>query len=164
MRPIELLRSKKEHLPRFANQRGASGETAALGNKEDWLPRPKGLGMKVLLAVLRDAGKEIKKTSFDAIGFSTPRTIDFCDRAAVQEALPDMVFLEIKTTDKEDVDENFSGHYFSITENEIAASEALGDQYRVVLFHKSTELMRMISVSEILARAKSMSWQVSVQI
>ena len=164
MTPIELVEAMKQHVARLASQRGAAGEVEALGSMANWSPRPKGPGLKVLLAALGDSGIVIKKSSFDAIAMPEARLLDFCDRAAVQAALPDMVFIEIKTANQDRVGADFSGYFFSLTESEIAASVALGNRHRVALYNKTTRVLFMTSVPEILARAKSVNWQVSIQL
>jgi len=166
MKPIDLIMAKKQHAARLANQRGADGESMALGEMANWVPRPRGVGLKVLLAALRESGIVIKGSSFDAIALphQTPETLDFSDQAAVQAALPDMVFIEIKSADQSRVGADFSGYFFALTEGEIAASEALGMRHRVALFNKRTAVLLLTSIPNILARARSMNWQVSVQL
>jgi hypothetical protein len=162
--PIELIEAMKQHVARLTTQRGAAGEIEALGSMANWLPRPKGPGLKVLLAALRDSGIVIKKSSFDAIAMPEAQSFDFCDQTAVRSALPDMVFIEIKTANQDRVGVDFSGYFFSLTESEIVASEALGKRHRVALYNKSTRVLFMTSVSELLARAKSATWQFSIQL
>lgn len=60
MKPIEVIEAKREHLARLANQRGALGESSAIGEMQEWIPRPKGPGLKILLAALRESGVNIK--------------------------------------------------------------------------------------------------------
>jgi hypothetical protein len=164
MKPLDLIKAKRQHAARLANQRGAAGELGALGEMANWVPRPRGPGLKVLLSLLRESGVVIKGSSFDAIALPPPQALDFSDRKSVQAALPSMVFIEIKTANQERVGADFSGYFFALTEGEITASDALGDRHRVALFNKRTEVLVLTSVPEILARAKSTNWQVSVQL
>ena len=66
MNPLEVIKAKRQHLARMANQSGASGELSALAEMENWFPRPRGVGLKVLLAALIETGLAIKGSSFDA--------------------------------------------------------------------------------------------------
>ena len=59
---------------------------------------------------------------------------------------------------------DFSGFFFALAEGELIASEALGSRHRVMLLNKATGTMLLTSVPEILMRAKSTNWQVSVQL
>lgn len=108
------------------------GELSALGEMEHWVPRPRGAGLKVLLAALAETGVLIKRSAFDAIAFPTAEQIDFTDPDAVRTALPRMIFIEIKTANQERVRPGFSGFFFALTEGEIAAAEALKERHRVI--------------------------------
>lgn len=116
------------------------------------------------MAVLKESGVVIKGSSFDAIALPAGRVVDFTDAAAVAESLPDMVFIEIKTANQERVRPDFSGFFFALTEGELLVSEVLGPRHRVMLLNKATGAMLLTSVPEILARARSTNWQVSVQL
>ena len=164
MKPIEVIKLKRKHLARFANEAGAAGEAHVVESMNDWIPRPKGEGLKVLLSALEESGISIKHSSFDAIAHSKAGKLDFTDYSAVKAAIPEMVFIEIKTANQERVKEDFTGFFFALTESEIAASEALGKRHKVALFNKRTGVIKMTTVPEIIARAKSTNWQVSVQL
>jgi len=116
------------------------------------------------MAALRDSGIIIKRSSFDAIALPEGRTVDFTDADAVKSNLQDMVFVEIKTANQSRVRPDFSGFFFALTEGELFASEALGNRHRVMLLNRATGAMLLTSVPEILARARSTNWQVSVQL
>ncbi|MDE3021830.1 MAG: hypothetical protein KGI54_08220 [Pseudomonadota bacterium] len=164
MNPIEVIEAKRQHLARMANQSGASGEISALAEMKNWVPRPRGVGLKVLLAALAEAGVVIKGSSFDAIALPDNKHIDFTDPEAVHLALPEMTFIEIKTANQKRVRSGFTGFFFALTEAEIAAAEVLKIRHRVALYNKLTGELLMTSVADILARTKSMNWQLSVQL
>jgi hypothetical protein len=164
MNPLELIQAKRRHLARLANQQGAAGELRALEATDNWLPRPRGKGLKILLTALRETGVDIKASSFDAIELPQAEPLDFLNEAAVRAALPSMVFVEIKTANQARVKPDFSGFFFALTESEIAAADALGARHRVVLVNNITGAWLSTSVPDILARARSSSWQLSVQL
>jgi hypothetical protein len=164
MTPLELIRSKREHAARLANQRGAAGEQLALADMLHWTARPSGKGLKVLLAELKATGHVIKSTSFDAIHIPGFVGIDFTDGAAVRAALPRMTFIEIKSASQARVKPGFAGFFFALTEGEMAAAEVLGSRHRVALYNKLTGELQLSSVQDILARARSSNWQLSVQL
>lgn len=164
MNPLEVIKAKRQHLARMANQSGASGELSALAEMEHWVARPRGAGLKVLLAALAETGLVIKGSSFDAIAFPTAEQINFTDPDMVRTALPRMTFIEIKTANQERVRPGFTGFFFALTEGEIAASEALKERHRVALYNNVSGELLLTSVPEILARTKSMNWQLSVQL
>lgn len=159
-----VIQAKRQHLARLANQSGAYGEVSALAEMQHWVPRPKGNGLKVLLTVLSESGIQIKGSSFDAIACESADHIDFTDPTAVRAALAHMTFVEIKTASQARVRPGFGGFFFALTEGEIAAAEALQSRHRVALYNKLTGELLLTSVPEILARTKSMNWQLSVQL
>jgi len=164
LKPIEVIELKRKHLLRFSSQNGADGETHAVDSMDDWIPRPKGNELKVLLSVLEESGITIKPTSFDALALPKDIKIDFTSKESVTNSISEMVFIEIKTANQKRVKEDFTGYFFALTESEIAASEVLGDKHKVALFNKITGVILMTSVAEIVKRAKSTNWQVSVQL
>ena len=164
MNPVELIQSKRAHLTRLANQHGAEGESSALLDMEHWVPRPRGTGLKTLLDVLRASGISIKGSSFDAIALPPGQIVDFDDVEQVRRLLPEMVFIEIKTANQPRVKPGFCGFFFALTEGEILAAEALGSRHRVALYNKLTRELLVTSVAVILARTRSSTWQLSVQL
>lgn len=162
--PLELINLKREHVKRLANQKGAAGEAEVLAANVHFVARPKGSALDTLMAALKQSGTIVKRTSFDAIALPVGRVVDFTDAAAVKVSLPDMVFVEIKTANQVRVRPDFSGFFFALTEGELIASEALGSRHRVMLLNKVTGTILLTSVPEILARARSTNWQVSVQL
>jgi len=160
--PLEVISAKRAHLARLANQGGASGEQHAIYTMDRWVPRPKGNALRVLLEELAATGIKVKASSFDAL--AVPEAIDFNDRSQVQLHLPAITFIEIKTSNQPRVQSGFKGFFFALTEGEIAAAEQLGVRHRVALFNRLTEELLITSVPEIIARTKSMNWQLSVQL
>lgn len=162
MKPIDVIAAKRAHVARLANQGGAAGEQDVILAKDDWVPRPKGAALRVLLEALADTGISIRPSSFDALAI--PRAIDFSDRDLVRQLLPQIVFIEIKTANQARVQPGFTGFFFALTESEIAAAELLGARHRVALFNNLTGELLMSSVTDIIARTRSMTWQLSVQL
>ncbi len=164
MTPLELVQSKRAHAARLANQHGAAGEQSSLAEMEHWMARPSGRRLTLLLDELRSDGKEIKGSSFDAIHIPGHSRLNFLDREAIRAALPSMEFIEIKTANQARVKAGFTGFFFALTESEITAAEVLGAKHRVALYNKATGELLLTSVPEILSRAKSSTWQLSVQL
>lgn len=159
---LDVIAAKRAHLDRLANQGGTAGEQDLVLANDQWLPRPKGALLNILLDALRSAGKPIKASSFDALAL--PSGTDLSDPKQVRDRLSEMIFIEIKTCNQPRVRPGFDGFFFALTENEIAAAEVLGTQHRVALYNKITGDILMTSVPEIVARARSSTWQFSVQL
>ncbi|WP_165726265.1 hypothetical protein [Pseudoalteromonas sp. SA25] len=164
MNPIDVINSKKQHLARYANENGSNGELVTIELNENWIPRPKGNELKLLLLALKEVGIIIKRSSFDALSIPKGISIDFNDLVSIKASLSNITFIEIKSANQDRVKKDFSGFFFALTENEIKAAEALGDRHQVALYNKKTSEVLMTSVVEIINRAKSSTWQVSVQL
>jgi hypothetical protein len=104
----------------------------------NWIARPKGKGLGLLLAALRRTGIDIKWSSFDAIVLPAGQTVDFTLEQDLARCLDEMVFVEIKSANQGRVTDNFDGFFFALTESEIKAADALGERHRVALFNKRT--------------------------
>ena len=161
MTPLEVIAAKRAHLDRLANQGGAAGERQAVLASE-WVPRPKGLALRGLIDALAATGVHIKASSFDALAL--PPDLDITDSKEVSARLSEITFIEIKTANQPRVRGGFEGFFFALTENEIAAADALGSRHRVALYNKISGEILLTSVPEIVARAKSSTWQFSVQL
>jgi hypothetical protein len=157
-----VITAKRAHLARLANEGGAAGEQQAILSMEHWVPRPRGPSLKILLEELAATGIVIKASSFDALALPSP--IDIASRTELRASLPAITFVEIKAANQPRVQPGFGGFFFALTESEIAAADQLGPRHRVALFNKLTGEMLLTSVPEILARTKSMNWQLSVQL
>lgn len=108
--------------------------------------------------------------------------VDFTDKASIMAILPDMVFIEIKTSNQfyrirlqchssERSVMGFAHYTFKqnfarilLTESDIAASEALGERHSVTLFNKLTGSILLTSIPAIVSRSKSTAWQISIQL
>jgi hypothetical protein len=82
----------------------------------------------------------------------------------VRALLPQIAFIEIKTANQTRVQPGFAGFFFALTESEISAAELLGVRHRVALFNNLIGELLMSPVPDILARTRSMTWQLSVQL
>lgn len=161
---MDILQLRKEHASRLSNASGAAGEIQAISSNAHWIERPKGEQLTILLTELKKQGIDIKRTSFDAISLPTDVTIDFDDEESVGRTTSAMTFIEIKTTNKESVKDDFSGYFFAFTEGELSAAEQLKERHQVALVNRRTGNILMSSVPQLLERARSMNWQVSVQL
>ena len=150
MKPSEIIATKTIHLERLSAQRGAAGEVALIDEMDEWVPRPKGRPLKILLGELTKIGISIKWSSFDAI--CLPRRVDFSNPDEVRSQINDMVFIEIKTANQSRVKPSFCGFFFAVTENEIEAAEQLKERHRVALYNKSTGELLLTSIPEIISR------------
>lgn len=163
---LELIESKKAHAARFSSENGISGERSFLDSQSSWIKRPKGKEMRNLLAALKQIeGIEIKATSFDFVSAPEGVTVDFSDAKSLLDVIKSLTFIELKTCNQKKVTTpDFKNFFFAITQNEITAAELLGDRHRVILYNKMTGDTLEITVREIISRASSKNWQLSVSL
>lgn len=135
-----------------------------LAQMPSYIPRPMGKQLGNLISALADTGINIRRASFDAISLPDGCQVDFSDMDSIHRHLPEMTFIEIKTANQARVKPDFSGFFFAFTEGELLAAELLGERHKVLLVNKGTGTVLLTSVPEILARSKSLNWQVSVQL
>lgn len=107
---------------------------------------------------------EIKATAFDFISLPEGQPVSFESEESVFDCLQHMTFIEVKTATQERVKPGFAGFFFAFTENEISAAAQLGCRYKVALFNKRTKELLISSLPEIMQRAGSTTWQVSIQL
>ena len=161
---MSLLAARRRHVDRLVNSGGAAGERLMGEFMSDWIKRPTGSAMKNLRGGLVLAGTPIAATSFDFIALPPLCDLDLQDPTSIARWLPEMVFIELKTSNQSRVTSSFAGFFFSLTEKELEAAEALGDRHRVVLFNAVTKATMWTSVPEILERSRSSTWQLSIQL
>lgn len=163
---LELIKLKNMHISRFSSENGKLGERSMLGSQVSWIQRPKGKEMRNLLAVLKQVeGIEIKGTSFDFICSPSDKTVDFNDINLLSDIIHSLTFIELKTCNQTKVTtSDFKNFFFAITENEMKSAQLLGDRYKVFLYHGITGALLETTVQEIIERASSKNWQLSVSL
>jgi len=92
------------------------------------------------------------------------KTVNFDNIEDLRTVLPDMTFVEVKTATQDHVKEGFANFFFDFTENEISAASQLGARYKVALYNSRTRELLIASLPDIMARAGSTTWQVSIQL
>jgi len=163
---LKLIESKKAHIARYSVENGILGERSLLDSEVLWIKRPKGKEMKNLLTALKQFENiEIKASSFDFISIPENINVDFMDISSLSAILKSITFIELKTCNQKRVTTpDFKNFFFAITENEIIASELLGDRHKVVLHNKITGHKLITTIPEIINRSNSKNWQLSVSL
>jgi len=152
-------------MERFASTSCATGAVVAPSDMARWMARPKGNGLKVLLAALRESGVLIKGSSFDAISLPDASVVDFSDAAQVKSALPGPCAWSRSRPPQSRVQPGLSGFFIALTAREIVAAEALGPRH---LWPCATQTHRGAATNTsppaILARTEPSNGQLSVQL
>lgn len=160
----QLVRDRRAHLHRLASSGGAAGELFMRSAGKNWIPRPRGKQMDALMNALERSATPIARTSFDFIELPLKCDLDLASETSWFQWLPQLVFVELKTSNQSRVTADFEGFFFSLTEKEIAAFELLRERHVVVLYNAVTGVELRTSVPALVARARSATWQLSVQL
>jgi hypothetical protein len=126
---------------------------AALG----FVPKPRAQELDNLLELA--GGGQVEKKAFDGLLLPQGVAIDFGDKRSIRKHLRRIIFIEVKTTSRANVDRNFRNYYFSVSENELAAARFLGRNYRFALFNRRTGDFLLLTLDQLLARIRF--WHVS---
>ncbi|GGL07684.1 hypothetical protein [Deinococcus radiotolerans] len=70
--------------------------------------------------------------------------------------------LEVKSTGRARIDEEFSGYFFSLSTAELLVAQALGDLYQFAFYNTTTKTLRMHPLNEIYKKAKGVypTWSI----
>lgn len=152
----DLSRVHRPRKPNANRTQGSRAKGRVMALEGLW-PRPLGKSMAALILVLKEMGKNIKKTSFDCLHIEKGARIDFRDQASIRANLDKICFVEIKTTSRSDLGPDFDRYYCSVTQSEIDASRRLGKQYMVLVYNLLTGARMWLTMAELLARAKAVT-------
>ena len=147
---------------------GASGERKIASGNSRRVPRPSGTALTHLLEVMANLGYPgIPPTGFDAVELpqeACEEGFSFSSPELVLKWSEHFIFVEIKTCTQERVDEGFGRFLFSFPEVEIRAAEILGERHIVLLYNQLTGQTLRTCIPELLGRASSKVWQLTVQL
>jgi hypothetical protein len=107
--------------------------------------------------------KVVYGKAFDAIRIADAAAIDFSDFASVEAHLDSVVLCEIKSTHR-DLDDDFSGYFFSLSTAELLVAQSLGPHFEFVLVNIETEAVKPLKLQQLLARVKAIypSWSITI--
>ncbi|WP_412026380.1 hypothetical protein [Deinococcus yunweiensis] len=106
-------------------------------------------------------GKPVYGKAFDLFQITAqyPRTTDGIEQAILHGELR---LLEVKSTGREKIDENFSGYFFSLSTAELLVAQALGEMYQFAFYNTTTKTLKLHTLSEIYKKAKGVypTWSI----
>jgi hypothetical protein len=114
-----------------------------------------------LLIAFAQKNKVIYGNAFDVVRLG--KNIDLNDIESVIDNIQHITLLEVKSTRKENIDENFSGYFFGLTTAELLVAQNLGDRYRFIFVNTVTGHTLELKLNEIFAKAKGIypQWSIS---
>lgn len=150
---------RRVHRPRKPNPnrtRGSRAKARVMEMEGLW-PRPLGKSMANLIWALKQVGKNITRTSFDCLHIEKGVRVDFRDPASIQANLDRIRFVELKTSTRPNLPPDFDRYFFSVTQSELDAGKALGEQYVVLVCNLLTGARMWLTMAELLARARTVT-------
>lgn len=153
---IRLPRSNGEGVGRIRE-----AEQAAMAAM-DYVPKPKDQELANLLELA--GGGRIKQKAFDCLLLPSGVKVDFGDKRSIKKNLRRIVFIDLKTTARQNVQPDFWNYYFSVSANQLKAAELLGDNFRFVFYNLLTGAVLILTLNQLLARIRGWHVSYSVQI
>ncbi|NTY00188.1 hypothetical protein [Deinococcus sp. JMULE3] len=106
-------------------------------------------------------GKPVYGKAFDLF-----QMLDDKPRSAkgIEQAIQDgtLRLLEVKSTGRAKIDEEFSGYFFSLSTAELLVAQALGDLYQFAFYNTTTKTLKLHTLNEIYKKAKGVypTWSI----
>ena len=145
----------------MSSQQTAKKAAELLAQKDPLICIPTKKVKNNLLIAFAQKNKVIYGNAFDVIRLD--KDIDINDIETVKNNLEHITLLEVKSTNRENIDSNFTGYFFGLTTAELLVAQNLGDKYRFVFVNTLTGQCLELKLNEIFARAKGIypQWSIS---
>lgn len=114
----------------MSSQQTAKLAAELLANKDPLIRIPTKKEKSNLLIAFASKNKVIYGNAFDAIKLQ--KDIDLNDIESVKHNIDSITLIEVKSTNKENINSNFSGYFFGLTTAELLVAQNLGDKYRFI--------------------------------
>ena len=98
--------------------------------------------------------------AFDVVRLSEP--VDLTDPAAISQSIEAITIYEIKSTNRQTMDESLKGYFFNITAAELLVAQSLGPKFRFAFVNVLTGAWQEKSLTEVFAAARAMypAWHI----
>ena len=114
-----------------------------------------------LLIAFAQKNKVIYGNAFDVVRLG--KDVDLKDIESVIDNFQHITLLEVKSTNRENIDGSFSGYFFGLTTAELLVAQNLGDRYRFIFVNTVTGQTLELKLNELFAKAKGIypQWSIS---
>jgi len=145
----------------MSSQQTAKNAAELLCQQDPLIRIPTKKEKRNLLVAFAHKNKVIYGNAFDVIRLA--KDIDLNDIAAVKNNLEHITLLEVKSTNRENIDSSFTGYFFGLTTAELLVAQNLGDKYRFVFVNTLTGQSLELKLNEIFAKARGIypQWSIS---
>lgn len=145
----------------MSSQQTAKKAAEFLAQKDPLIFIPTKKEKNNLLMAFAQKNKVIYGNAFDVVRLDNH--FDLNDIEAVKNNLQYITLIEVKSTNRENVDSSFSGYFFGLTTAELLVAQNLGDKYRFIFVNTLTGECLELKLNEIFAKAKGIypQWSIS---
>lgn len=114
-----------------------------------------------LLIAFAQKNKVIYGNAFDVVRLG--KDIDLNNIDSVIDNLQHITLMEVKSTNRENINGDFSGYFFGLTTAELLVAQNLGDRYRFIFVNTVTGHTLELKLNELFAKAKGIypQWSIS---
>ena len=109
---------------------------------------------------MRNGGKTLYGAAYDRVRLEQP--IKLTDADTIAHALAAISNCEIKSTNRNDVGDEFEGYFFNTTAGELLTAQSAGVNYRFVFVDTLTGAYKELGLNEVFGRAPGMypAWHI----
>lgn len=145
----------------MSSQQTAKRAAELLAQKDPLIRIPTKKEKTNLLIAFAQKNRVIYGNAFDAVRLS--KDINLSDIESVINNIQHITLLEVKSTNRENIDGSFSGYFFGLTTAELLVAQNLGDRYRFIFVNTVTGQTLELKLNEIFAKAKGIypQWSIS---
>ena len=145
----------------MSSQQTAKRAAELLAQKDPLIRIPTKKEKTNLLIAFAQKNKVIYGNAFDAVKLG--KDIDLSDIESVIHNIQHITLLEVKSTNRENIDGSFSGYFFGLTTAELLVAQNLGDRYRFIFVNTVTGHTMELKLNELFAKAKGIypQWSIS---
>lgn len=121
---------------------------------------PSALARKNLAMCFAAKDKVIYGKAFDIV--KRPENLNLENFDAVESRLDEIILYEIKSTNRENVQEDFSGYFFSLSTAELLVAQSLQNQFKFALVNTLSGRHKEMVLQELFAKAKGIypTWSI----
>jgi hypothetical protein len=150
------------HVPVPSNQRTAARAKALLCGSSPAFRDPSGVERSTLAAAFAAKNFVVYGKAFDLVEVSGPE-LSLSDPAMIRDAIDQrfIALVEVKSTSA-DRDEEFRGHFFSMSTAELLVAQSLGRLFKFAFVNTTTEHFRLVTLQDVYRRAKAIypAWSI----
>jgi hypothetical protein len=145
----------------MSSQQTAKKAAALLAQQDPFIRIPTKKEKTNLLIAFAQKNKVIYGNAFDVVRLG--KDIDLNDIESVIDNIQHITLLEVKSTNRENIDGSFSGYFFGLTTAELLVAQNLGDRYRFIFVNTVTGHTLELKLNELFAKAKGIypQWSIS---